>query len=499
MSERTVIQRDSLGVLTEIGQGGRGVVCRAPNLKTKFAASMVYKEHRTETLAGIDLAALATMSALLEDSLSHAQAERLISIAAWPCALVEIGGAPTGFVMPTIPEKFLVSSSTAAFQHLLDRPAVLVRRGIEIDDAQRYSLLREVASALAFLHRHGACVGDISPKNLLFSLTPHAAVYFIDCDAMRINGISALPQMETPGWETAAGDELATIYSDAYKLGLLALRLLAGDRDTKSLQHIPPTTPEPLRQIITDALNIAPQQRPLPEAWTYLLGDAIEQAQHQKKTATPTPTPVSPPAPPPTPIVRSRRPVDASPPIGEPGLPVKPSISSAKMWAGVTLAAVVIAAVAVITVALINHNNPAPSSAPATSSASPSSSSSPPTTAPPPPVASASLPGLAPFAREWRGMRESVEIDLTGHGHFHYMMACATCSMAEMPYNTLDFTLTSVSNGTASGSVSASSDPHFPVGEPVAATLGPQDTIQWTVGGKNVGLFCGSNPAWCGY
>jgi hypothetical protein len=54
-------------------------------------------------------------------------------------------------------------------------------------------------------------------------------------------------------------------------------------------------------------------------------------------------------------------------------------------------------------------------------------------------------------------------IDLTGHGRFHYVMACATCSMAEMLYNTLDFTLTSVSNGTASGS------PRFPAGESVAA------------------------------
>jgi hypothetical protein len=68
-----------------------------------------------------------------------------------------------------------------------------------------------------------------------------------------------------------------------------------------------------------------------------------------------------------------------------------------------------------------------------------------------------------------------------------------------MPYGTLDFTLISVSGGTASGSVTASSDPQHPVGEPVAATLAPQDTIQWSVGGNNVGLFCGSNPAYCGY
>src|SRR5271167_3519983 len=217
-----VIQRDRLGVLT------------------KLAASMVYKEYKPQTSAYIDFTALAAMPALVEDSLSYAQAERLVSIAAWPCALVEDSGAPTGFVMPAIPEEFFiplrtvkgVSSTTAEFQHLLNHSSVLAARGIDIDDAQRFTLLREVASGLAFLHKHGVCVGDISPKNLLFSLQPQEAVHFIDCDAMRINTVSALPQVETPGWDAPVGEELATIYTDTYKLGLLALRLLTGDQDT---------------------------------------------------------------------------------------------------------------------------------------------------------------------------------------------------------------------------------------------------------------------------
>ena len=104
-----------------------------------------------------------------------------------------------------------------------------------------------------------------------------------------------------------AGEELATIYSDSYKLGLLALRLLAGDHDTKNLQHIPSSAPAMLRQIITDTLSKPAQQRPLPEAWNYMLGNAIEQAQHQKKTAGVASAPPSTaPLPPPTPVVHSR-------------------------------------------------------------------------------------------------------------------------------------------------------------------------------------------------
>ena len=52
---RQVIQRDRLGVLTKIGQSGQGVVFGAPNVKTKFASSMVYKEYKAQALAEIEL------------------------------------------------------------------------------------------------------------------------------------------------------------------------------------------------------------------------------------------------------------------------------------------------------------------------------------------------------------------------------------------------------------------------------------------------------------
>src|SRR5271156_5098252 len=110
---RQVIERDRLGALTKIGQGGQGVVYGAPNVKTKFAAAMVYKEYKAQTLSEIDFTALAAMPALVEDSLSYAQAERLISMAAWPCALVHDGATPTGFVMPAIPDDFFIPLATA--------------------------------------------------------------------------------------------------------------------------------------------------------------------------------------------------------------------------------------------------------------------------------------------------------------------------------------------------------------------------------------------------
>lgn len=363
-----VIQRDRLGVLTKIGQGGQGVVYRAPNVTTKFAASMVYKEYKVQTLADIDFSALAAMPALVEDSLSHSQAERLIAAAAWPCALIEDNGTTSGFVMPAIPDEFFISlttvkgssACTAEFQHLLNHPSVLAARGITIDDAQRYSLLREVASTLAFMHQHGVCVGDISPKNLLFSLDPHPAVYFIDCDAMRINGVSVLPQVETPGWQVPAGEELATVYTDAYKLGLLALRLLAGDHDSTNPAHIPQATPDLLRQTITDALASSPHRRPLPDAWTYVLGHAVEHAQHSKKISSAARAAGTGPAPPSIPVVRTRPAAHSSeppvPPSNPPGQRPQSRRTLSGPQRGLLWAAAVIVIVAVVIASLIMVN-----------------------------------------------------------------------------------------------------------------------------------------------
>ncbi|MGA8548081.1 MAG: hypothetical protein WB785_22855 [Mycobacterium sp.] len=101
-----LIDRDKLGVLTKIGQG---VVYGAPDAKAKFAPCMDYEEPKAQTLASIDFTALAAISALVEDSLSYAADERLISVAASPCAILENGGAPPGFVRPAIPAEFFIS------------------------------------------------------------------------------------------------------------------------------------------------------------------------------------------------------------------------------------------------------------------------------------------------------------------------------------------------------------------------------------------------------
>jgi DNA-binding helix-hairpin-helix protein with protein kinase domain len=270
---------------------------------------MVYKQYKAGALASLNVDALEAMPEFLE-SLPYRDGAKLISLGAWPCAIVDDAGKTTGFVMPSIPDEFFTdfwtsnqstpSKVAAEFQHLLNDPRVLAMRfaGWVVSDRQRYELLQQAASALAFLHERGVCVGDISPKNMLFSLSPYPAVYFIDCDAMRVSGVSLSHQVETPGWEVPAGEEKATVYSDRYKLGLLALRLIVGSQDAKDPSRIPSSTPAELSKVITDTLTNTAQQRPDLATWDRALAKAIAAPPRPTPSTTVTITPATATAPP---------------------------------------------------------------------------------------------------------------------------------------------------------------------------------------------------------
>ena len=266
-----------LGPLRRLASGGQGVVFDAPGVRMPYAPSLVFKQYKPEVARALDVRVLESMPAYLE-SLPFAEGMELLSLAAWPCRLAEEQGTVAGFVMPAIPDAFFLqmkkssgmSREAAEFQHLLNDESFLARRAITVSDRDRYELLREVARALSVFHRHGIAVGDLSPKNLLFSCGPAPGVYFVDCDAMRFQGQSVMPQLETPGWEVRAAsahEELGTAASDSYKLGLLALRLLSGSQDTRDIASLPTTVPQAIQRLIAAALSADPTRRPHPADW----------------------------------------------------------------------------------------------------------------------------------------------------------------------------------------------------------------------------------------
>jgi predicted Ser/Thr protein kinase len=116
-------------------------------------------------------------------------------------------------------------------------------------------------------------------------------------------------------------------------------------------------------------------------------------------------------------------------------------------------------------------------------------------------VATSLPPGSAPYAflsGTWGAHEMSLMITPSGMGHLEYadLTLCPDCSFDSAPRGTMDFALTSVTNGTARGSVTASSDPkNDSVGESVTASLAagsPGQLLEIQIGGVKFVNFCNS-------
>lgn len=107
----------------------------------------------------------------------------------------------------------------------------------------------------------------------------------------------------------------------------------------------------------------------------------------------------------------------------------------------------------------------------------------------------------AVMAGTWGAHEMQLVITAAGTGHLGYqdLTLCPTCSFASAPAGSLDFALTSITNQTAQGHVTASSDPkNYTVGQPVTVTLAagsPGELLNVVVGGKSLIDFCNSSSA----
>ncbi|MFI9508814.1 hypothetical protein [Nocardia sp. NPDC052566] len=294
----------SLEVGNQIGRGGQGSVYHVSNKKINNTDDagwdVVFKEYNTTSLAQLDVVALTSMVALLRE-LSHSDGQWLCEKTAWPAAMVVRQERVCGIIMRVVPDRFRftmhgLSATTrpnerlANLEYLLNDDAYVARVGLRISERDRLELLADLAATLARLHRLDIVVGDLSPKNLLFTTDPAPECFLIDCDAMRVRGESVLPQAETPDWNLPSGEEKATQAGDIYKFGLLAVRLLARDQtttDTTPLTAIHPA----LGTLARLSLDLAPARRPLPAQWAEQLRSAAASASTTPATAPPAAVP----------------------------------------------------------------------------------------------------------------------------------------------------------------------------------------------------------------
>jgi serine/threonine protein kinase len=348
-----------------LGRGGQGTVYAVANRKINEAVNggweVVYKEYNAATLALLDADALRGMVDLLGD-LDADDARWLCDKTAWPVAVVERSGQVCGFLMRAVPDRFRFSMlslvGTASpktvltnLEFLLNDAAYIAGIGLTISPRDRLELLADLAATLDRLHRMGIAVGDMSPRNLLFCTGKDAGFFLIDCDAMRLHGVSALPQVETPDWQAPTGEERATGATDVYKFGLVAVRVAAGDQATTDPARLA-AMGGGLGDLARSSLDPDAGQRPAtPARWIAELTAAARVAQ----VVAP-----SPPVPP----------VSPSTPLASPSAVGTPPVYKARKPVGKLIArfgGLVTAAVIVLAVVLSNNHS---SSAAATSGGS---------------------------------------------------------------------------------------------------------------------------------
>lgn len=253
----------ALGPLERIASGGQGTVYRLRDIPD----GPVYKEYLPRVVDDLDVDALHAFVRFAGE-LDDADQDALLGRVAWPEAVVRRDGVVRGFLMRRVPDDFrtrlrfggVADEEIATAQFLLNPPDYLDRIGLRVTDRFRVEFLADTADALAVLHRLDISVGDLSPNNLLFSLTGRPRCFFVDSDSMRLGTYSVLPQSETPDWRVGdVGDEeLATGASDVYKFGLLGARLFAGDQHTTD----PAAAPVRLRRHLRRCLAEDPDRRP---------------------------------------------------------------------------------------------------------------------------------------------------------------------------------------------------------------------------------------------
>ncbi|MFF7194569.1 hypothetical protein ACFZAM_12775 [Streptomyces sp. NPDC008079] len=300
------VDHHRLALGAQLGQGGQGTVHEVTNRRINEAAGggwdVVYKEYGPAVLPALRADALAARADLIGE-LSAADGKWLCERTAWPAAVVQRHGHTCGFLMRAVPDRFRFAFQSlngatgarrlATVEYLLNDDAYVAGIGLTISDRDRLALLGDLATTLSRLHRLGITVGDLSPKNLLFTKAPHPECFLIDADAMRLRGTSVLPQAETPDWQVPDGEEKATGAGDVYKLALLAVRLIARDQTAADPAVLTSVSPA-LADLARNSLDPDPRRRPAPALWAENLAAAVRTASTAPASAPGRPTPHQP-------------------------------------------------------------------------------------------------------------------------------------------------------------------------------------------------------------
>lgn len=242
------MNRALLGSLTKLGTGGFGTVHEVAGVPLSGVRDpVVFKELNASLPIADRTLALASMTQAVayRNGLSRADQQDLDEFTVWPLAMVIDGRHPVGCLMRKLPAECYIRTPVTTVELTLSwlcaKATQAQRVGLEtsgFDDATtRLALLVQLVYAVGRLHRHGRVYGDLSLKNVAFSLNP-PQVYLMDCDATADANDLARRQGHSPGFCPPECDPLLTRTpqplqdkrTDVYKLGLCVIRGLTKGR-----------------------------------------------------------------------------------------------------------------------------------------------------------------------------------------------------------------------------------------------------------------------------
>ncbi|MCN9241982.1 hypothetical protein NGF19_14475 [Streptomyces sp. RY43-2] len=274
------IAKDDLVLGRSLGDGGQGVVWEVEKRLINKTWPVAYKEYKPDWLHKLHVDVLDRMVAFLPGR-PAAEGEWMARHTAWPAALVTQGPDVRGFLMRQIPDEFFINVSgrrAAGFEFLLNPLDFVGRMVGEVSPRQMFGLPLALADTLGRLHEMGVVAGDLSPKNLLFSLSgPRPGCFLIDCDAMGLAGAWALEPAQTPGWQLPAGEAPETPQGDGYKFALLATRLFLHEqhgKDPSALRSVD----RAVGDLAERGLSGTPSDRPALTEWLDPLRRAVDNA-----------------------------------------------------------------------------------------------------------------------------------------------------------------------------------------------------------------------------
>ena len=298
------VRLEDLGELVAVSRvGGQGRVYRPELAPASLGPEpVVVKLYRRAPPIGA-AHVLAEMVAWAR-SLRRDQQARLHAIAAWPLAVVHTGPQAVGIVMRDVTSRFAVpfvmpsgrrERVLLTLEHLLGGDGYLELRGlgVRLDTTRRAEVAERVSAGLAFLHRQGITASDIAPNNLLLAFRGTTEACFIDCDSMAFQGRSALRCVQTADWDLPpAFDEPSdTRAADAYKLGLIVLRLFARSHDARAPAAHLRYVPVELRDLLYRSLGPAAVNRPAAGEWQRALGGLLAEGRLDGRYPGPAPAP----------------------------------------------------------------------------------------------------------------------------------------------------------------------------------------------------------------